>query len=159
MRLEVLYLEDNEGDAFLLRHAFEESRLDVQLKHFGRAAQALVELYAHGADLVVLDLLLPSDDRSVIVNELAASPRFRDIPVVVLTGWDVPAYELVPRAVRYDRKPPGFAGWMDLAQRYVAQFEPRAETRRVRWRGEYVRRAHIKDTRTRPDHSRPRTRA
>jgi CheY-like chemotaxis protein len=122
MGLHVLYLEDNEGDAFLLRHAFEESHLDVELKHFSRAAQALVELYAHGADLVVLDLVLPSDDRAVIVNELQASPRLQHIPVAVLTGSQLPSRDLVPCAGRHDRKPTTFTGWVRLAHGYGALF-------------------------------------
>ena len=130
MQLQVLYLEDNEGDAFLLRQAFEESRLDVELKHYSRAAQALVELYAHGSDLVVLDLLLPSDDRTVIVDELQASPRLQHIPVVVLTGSQLPSHELVPHASRHDRKPATFRGWVQLAVGYVAILGARAEGRR-----------------------------
>ena len=119
MSLTVLHLEDSESDALLLREAFAASGCDVELKQFNRAAQALVELYAHGADLVVLDLLLAGDDRGLIVNELEVSPRLRRIPVVVLTGSQLPAQELVPQAMRYDSKPPAFEGWMDLARGYA----------------------------------------
>ena len=118
MSLTVLHLEDSESDALLLREAFAAAGCDVELKQFNRAAQALVELYAHGADLVVLDLLLAGDDRGLIVNELEVSPRLRRIPVVVLTGSQLPA-QLVPQAVRYDGKPPTFEGWMDLARGYA----------------------------------------
>lgn len=132
MRFQVLYLEDNEGDAFLLRQAFEESHLDVELKHYSRAAQALVELYAHGADLVVLDLLLPSDDRNIIVEELQASSRLQHIPVVVLTGSQLPSRELVPHASRHDRKPGTFTGWVQLARGYVTTFGEPTEGARSR---------------------------
>jgi CheY-like chemotaxis protein len=136
MSLQVLYLEDNEGDAFLLRQAFEESRLDVELKHFSRAAQALVELYAHGTDLVVLDLLLPSDDRNVILEELRASSRLQHIPVVVLTGSQLPSRELVPHASRHDRKPGTFTGWVQLALGYVSAFGDPAAAARSRARAQ-----------------------
>jgi CheY-like chemotaxis protein len=138
MALKVLYVEDNEGDARLLREAFAASGHDVELKHFTRAALALVELYAHGAELVVLDLLLAGDDRGLIVHELEASPRLRHIPVIVLTGSRLPAQELVPQAERYDSKPLTFEGWMNLACAYFerARAHRRASAgRRARGRG------------------------
>lgn len=122
MSLKVLYLEDNKGDALLLRWALEQAAADVELKHFARAAQAFSELYAHGADLIVLDLLLPGDDCASFAKELDASPRFRDIPLVVLTHTNLPARELVPHALKYDSKPNTLEGWSNLGRGYVEQF-------------------------------------
>jgi len=80
----VLLVEDNPGDAELVRAALDEAERRVELDHVERLDQALVRLSARGADAVLLDLSLPD------ANGLEGVERIRvahsDLPIVVLTG-------------------------------------------------------------------------
>jgi signal transduction histidine kinase len=82
--LRVLLVEDNPGDADLVREALAGDGARWQVDHVARLADCLARLDASGADVVVLDLTLPDASGLKGVEELA---RLRpDVPVVVLTG-------------------------------------------------------------------------
>jgi CheY-like chemotaxis protein len=89
--INVLLVEDDEGDAVLTREAFQEylhNRLDV----VNDGDQALAYLRrkppycdAPTPDLVLLDLNLPGRDGREVLSEIKSDETLRHIPVVVLT--------------------------------------------------------------------------
>jgi CheY-like chemotaxis protein len=89
--INVLLVEDDEGDAVLTREAFQEylhDRLDVVID----GDQALAYLRrkppycdAPTPDLVLLDLNLPGRDGREVLSEIKSDETLRHIPVVVLT--------------------------------------------------------------------------
>jgi CheY-like chemotaxis protein len=89
--INVLLVEDDEGDVVLTREAFEEylqNRLDV----VGDGAEAMAFLRREGKygeaptpDLVLLDLNLPGRDGREILAEIKSDDDLAHIPVVVLT--------------------------------------------------------------------------
>jgi CheY-like chemotaxis protein len=89
--INVLLVEDDEGDAVLTREAFQEylhNRLDV----VNDGNQALAYLRreppyrdALTPDLVLLDLNLPGRDGREVLSEIKSDDALRHIPVVVLT--------------------------------------------------------------------------
>jgi diguanylate cyclase (GGDEF)-like protein/PAS domain S-box-containing protein len=84
----VLLIEDNRGDARLLREMFNEpgSPEDVVLTHVGSMSEAEQHLEKNSVDIVLLDLGLPDAQGLVAVQRAhAAAPR---VPLVVLTGTD-----------------------------------------------------------------------
>jgi diguanylate cyclase (GGDEF)-like protein/PAS domain S-box-containing protein len=84
----VLLIEDNRGDARLLREMFSEpgSPQDIQLTHVESMRGAEQYLALHTVDVVLLDLGLPDAQGLEAVRRAhAAAPR---IPLVVLTGLD-----------------------------------------------------------------------
>jgi CheY-like chemotaxis protein len=89
--INVLLVEDDEGDVVLTREAFEEylnNRLDVVGD--GNAALAFLRregkyAEAPSPDLVLLDLNLPGRDGREILAEIKSDDRLSHIPVVVLT--------------------------------------------------------------------------
>jgi signal transduction histidine kinase len=85
--LRILLVEDNPGDARLIREALRDAgSLDFELKHADRLAAALPLLAAHEADVALLDLSLPdAHGLETVTRALAAAP---DVPIVVLTGLD-----------------------------------------------------------------------
>jgi diguanylate cyclase (GGDEF)-like protein/PAS domain S-box-containing protein len=83
----VLLIEDNPGDARLLREMFnEQDATDTELIHVGSMADAESYLAAHWVDIVLLDLGLP-DARGLETVRRArrAAPH---AALVVLTGLD-----------------------------------------------------------------------
>jgi diguanylate cyclase (GGDEF)-like protein/PAS domain S-box-containing protein len=83
----VLLVEDNPGDAHLLRRMFrEEGFHGMELIHVERMSEAEACLSAAAVDLVLLDLGLPdAHGLEALRRARAASPR---IPLVVLSGLD-----------------------------------------------------------------------
>ncbi|MEJ7604845.1 MAG: PAS domain S-box protein [Bryobacteraceae bacterium] len=96
-RISVLLVEDNPGDARLLREAVREAEgSQIQLTHVDTLAKALAKLQSDRFDVVMLDLSLPdADGLATLTRTHAQAPS---IPIVVITGLDDEA--LAIRALR-----------------------------------------------------------
>jgi diguanylate cyclase (GGDEF)-like protein/PAS domain S-box-containing protein len=83
----LLLVEDNEGDARLLREMLNEPSLNgAEVSHVTTMSDAESHLGTHAVDIIVLDLGLPdAHGLEAIRRAHAAAPR---IPLVVLTGLD-----------------------------------------------------------------------
>lgn len=82
----VLLVEDDPGDAVLLRAALRSSRWDFDVVHVTRLEAALAALGADDHDAVLLDLGLP--DSNGLVTLAAVQKAAPGLPVLVLTGLD-----------------------------------------------------------------------
>ncbi|NUW35282.1 response regulator [Nonomuraea sp. SMC257] len=90
--IEVLLVEDDQGDILLTREAFEFNKLRNRLHVVNDGEQAMAflrreESYgdAPRPDLVLLDLNLPRMDGMEVLREVKDDPDLRTIPVVILT--------------------------------------------------------------------------
>jgi CheY-like chemotaxis protein len=90
--VDVLLVEDDPGDALIVREAFEHYKIRNALHVVTDGEQAL--RYVRQADefagaprpgLIMLDLNLPRRDGLEVLAELKADPALRVIPVVILT--------------------------------------------------------------------------
>lgn len=83
----VLLVEDNPGDARLLREMFNEHDMhDSELTHVACMSEAEKYLSEHAVDLILLDLGLPdAQGLEAVQRAHAAAPA---VPLVVLTGLD-----------------------------------------------------------------------
>src|ERR1700726_398205 len=85
--LKVLLVEDNAGDARLLREMFTTERPgSIELTHLMRMSEALVHLAEGGVDIVLLDMGLPDGHGLDTVRRARAVAP--DVPLIVLTGLD-----------------------------------------------------------------------
>jgi signal transduction histidine kinase len=85
--LQVLLVEDNSGDALLLREMFRKERPgSFQLTHVLSLGEALVRLAKGGIDIVLLDLGLPDGHGLETVRRARAIAP--GVPLIVLTGLD-----------------------------------------------------------------------
>ncbi len=86
-KLTILLIEDNPGDARLIREMLGETKgAPFELVHADRLAAGLARLAAGGFNVILLDLSLPDSngpDTLIRVHTHAA-----DAPIVVLTGLD-----------------------------------------------------------------------
>jgi signal transduction histidine kinase len=85
--LQVLVVEDNAGDARLLREMFSKEKPgSFELTHLLRMSEAVIHLAKGGVDIVLLDMGLPDGHGLDTVRRAhSAAPG---VPLIVLTGLD-----------------------------------------------------------------------
>jgi two-component system response regulator len=118
--MEVLLVEDDEGDVLMTREALAEGRIVNRLSVAGDGVEALEYLRRDGRhtdavrpDLILLDLNLPKRDGRQVLSEIKGDPELRRIPVVVLTtseaeedvlrSYDLHANAYVTKPVDFDQ--------------------------------------------------------
>ncbi|MEW9553537.1 response regulator [Nonomuraea sp. NPDC050783] len=90
--IEVLLVEDDQGDILLTREAFDLNKVSNRLHVVNDGEQAMAFLRREGGyagvprpDLVLLDLNLPRMSGMEVLSEVKADAALRAIPVVILT--------------------------------------------------------------------------
>ena len=85
--LQILLVEDNAGDARLLREVFSKEKPDsFDVTHLLRMSEAVIHLAKGGVDIILLDMGLPDGHGLDTVRRAhAAAPG---VPVIGLTGLD-----------------------------------------------------------------------
>ena len=90
--IDILLVEDNEGDARLAKEAMRDSKIRNTLHHVGDGEEAMEFLYQKGKhadaprpDLILLDLNLPRKDGRAVLEEVKTDENLKRIPVVILT--------------------------------------------------------------------------
>ena len=91
--IEILLVEDNEGDVFLTKKAFEKAKItnNIHVAPDGEIALEMLKKegeYAESTrpDIVLLDINLPKKDGKQVLAEMKSDENLRRIPVVVLTS-------------------------------------------------------------------------
>lgn len=94
--VEILLLEDEPSDAYLVKMALKEGKILAHLHHVEDGREGLdflnkTEKYADvpRPDLILLDLNMPRMNGCEFLVAIKADERFKGIPVVVLTTSDV----------------------------------------------------------------------
>jgi chemotaxis family two-component system response regulator Rcp1 len=90
--IDILLVEDNEGDARLAKEAMRDSKIRNTLHHVTDGEEAMAFLRKEGKysklprpDLILLDLNLPKKDGRQVLAEIKGDESLRRIPVVILT--------------------------------------------------------------------------
>jgi two-component system chemotaxis response regulator CheY len=106
----VFVVEDDPGIRRLLRVYLQRMSLEVEEAATGRAALSLLE--RHEPSLVCLDLILPELSGYEICEKIRASPRLREVPVLVVSARataperafaeEVGASAFLPKPVRWN---------------------------------------------------------
>lgn len=120
----ILLVEDNPMDVDLTKRAFARHKLanPVEVARDGEEALAYFSRWEAGEPLpvvILLDLKLPKVDGLEVLRRLKSHPRFRTIPVVVLTtsteDHDIQtAYQLSVNS--YIVKPVDFDKFVEVAE-------------------------------------------
>jgi len=123
-RFHILVVEDNEADVYLLRKAFEHAGLDTDLTVIDDGAEALAYVrgdgqhrYARRPHVALLDLNLPKNEGTDVLEALRANANLSSIPVIVLTSSASPADRLRLEHLRVDRfvtKPPDLEEFLKI---------------------------------------------
>lgn len=93
--ISILMAEDDPDDRLFCREALEEARLTNKVQYVEDGQEMMDYLNHRGAyrdpqtaplpGLILLDLNMPRKDGREVLQEIKSDPRFRSIPVVVLT--------------------------------------------------------------------------
>lgn len=122
--IEILLVEDNEGDAHLAREAMRGSKLHNAIHHVWDREEAMDFLrrsrkhsHAPRPDLILLDLNLPRMDGREVLSEIKTDEVLRRIPVVIATTSSADAdilrsYDLYANC--YITKPVSLTGYISV---------------------------------------------
>jgi CheY-like chemotaxis protein len=88
----ILLVEDNEGDTILTIDAFEECKIKSELNVVRNGQEALDFLYQRGSfleakrpDLILLDINLPIYKGPEVLKKIKTDDELKKIPVIILT--------------------------------------------------------------------------
>lgn len=118
--IEVLLVEDDEGDVLMTREALAEGKVLNRLNVVNDGVEAVEYLRQEGVysdasrpDLILLDLNLPKKDGRQVLEEVKEDENLRRIPVIVLTtsaadedilrSYNLHANAYVTKPVDFDR--------------------------------------------------------
>ena len=83
---QVLLIEDNPGDADLVRLRLIEGQSPVKVNCVNRLSDGLASLTAETPSVILLDLNLPKLSGLEVLRRMREDARTRHLPVVVLTA-------------------------------------------------------------------------
>jgi len=90
--IEILIVEDNKGDALLIKEVFYENKIFNSLHFVNDGIEAMDFLHERGVykgrtlpDLIILDLNLPRKDGREVLAEIKSDEKLKHIPVVIMT--------------------------------------------------------------------------
>ncbi len=91
--IEILYIEDNPGDALLMKEIFKTSRFPIHLQVARDGEQALGMLRSgnlfaskSAPDIILLDLNLPGMTGHEVLAEIRKNENFKEIPVLIMSS-------------------------------------------------------------------------
>lgn len=125
--VEILLVEDNQGDIDLTVEALEESKVKNNLHVVTDGQQALDFVYKKGEyatkpkpDLILLDLNIPKKNGVEVLQQIKEDKDLRRIPVIVLTSSKdeqdiLDTYNLHANA--FVQKPLDFNAFMEIVQK------------------------------------------
>jgi len=107
--VELLLVEDNDGDVLLTRETLRGAKITNTLTVASDGEEALGRLKGWAPfegclrpDVILLDLNLPRMDGRELLKTIRADPELRAIPVIVLTGSDSDVEMLAVRRLQAD---------------------------------------------------------
>lgn len=80
----VLYVEDDDNNAFMLTQRM--ARRGIEVRHVESGEKALLSAVWNPPDAVLLDINLPGIDGLTVLRQLRANPLTRGLPVIVVSA-------------------------------------------------------------------------
>lgn len=86
--LQIVLVEDNDADAFLIREALRQCGVEFELEHMNNGDRAL-DYLCHASpapNLLLLDLHLPGTDGPEILRAICHESHLASMPVIIISG-------------------------------------------------------------------------
>jgi CheY-like chemotaxis protein len=119
----ILVADDDEDFLSAMRAVLEFGGFRVDTAEDGE--KALKEIKRHGYDLLILDVVMPRIDGVKLFQMVKKSKRYRDIPVLFVSGYPVMneleerKREIVKKAEAYIQKPFKTKEFLEMARRLL----------------------------------------
>ncbi|HEY3250792.1 MAG TPA: response regulator [Ignavibacteria bacterium] len=91
--MQILLVEDNEGDVRLIKEAFNETNIEKTFSVAKDGEDALNYLYKRGQyaecirpDIIFLDINLPKKNGFEVLDQIKRDPDLKTIPVIMLSS-------------------------------------------------------------------------
>jgi len=112
MSSQIVLIEDNPADVFLIQKALKENGIDYSLAQFRVGADAVRELCSADnpvPDMILLDLNTPRTDGFEALRTLKETPRLSGVPIAILTSSRArqDKHRAMLLGARYIEKPSG----------------------------------------------------
>ncbi len=124
MLREILYLEDNPGEAFLLREAVRKLNENIRLVTAGDGEEALAHLLSGREQpcVIVLDLDVPKIDGRQVLKAVKSHHQLKTVPTVVFAETvarkEIQLTEYAPDL--FLSKPMDLDGYLVVAEKIIA---------------------------------------
>ena len=82
----ILVIEDSENHRAEIRQAIDDSRLFDRVLEAADGIRGLKLLMSESVDVVLCDLEMPGLDGEKVMRVKNSSPRYTNVPLIVLTG-------------------------------------------------------------------------
>src|SRR3977135_700378 len=112
---QIVLIEDNPADVFLVELALQESGIPYEMTKFRSGEEALralcppegTETSAFVPDAILLDLNTPKSDGFEVLIQLTQIPRFARVPIAIITSSQAPSdkHRTSIQGTRYIQKP------------------------------------------------------
>jgi CheY-like chemotaxis protein len=91
---QIVLIEDNSADVFLVDMALKQSGIPYELTRFKNGQEALASLCAPAGaarnafhpDVILLDLNTPRTDGFAVLDKLREDPYLSDVPIAIITS-------------------------------------------------------------------------
>ena len=123
---QIVLVEDNPGDVFLIDMALTEISIPFKLTQFNNGLDALKALSEDNRfipDAILLDLNTPKSDGFEVLIQLRNSPRFSKVPIAILTSSQARSdkYRADLQKVRFIQKPSRLADFLSTVGQAVKE--------------------------------------
>jgi len=92
MRKKVMVIDDDKNAVKFLSVLLSENGYEPIVAHDGK--EGLEKIEEHGADLIVLDVMMPKKTGFVLFKQLKMRDEYKDIPILMLTAVAASLMEL-----------------------------------------------------------------
>ncbi|RJP75503.1 MAG: response regulator [Desulfobacteraceae bacterium] len=83
----IIIVDDSSTARMFIKRCFEISGCqDVEFLEAGNGLQALEQIKKVPVDLIVSDLHMPEMDGTALLKRIKSSPRFHEIPVIIISS-------------------------------------------------------------------------
>ena len=128
--LDILIVEDNPADRYLIEEAVQNEDPTCRMQAIGDGDSAIAYLSRHRPDIVVLDLNIPRRDGIEVLKFIRGQSRLAGVVVVIFSSSPKDAIERqAPQADAHVQKPFDLDVFMKIGERVMKCFWHAQESR------------------------------
>jgi CheY-like chemotaxis protein len=125
-RIDVLIVEDNQADSYLIREAMHAAEPSCDTTTIADGESAIDHLSRHRPDIVVLDLNIPRRDGVEVLHFIRAQEKLNGVVVVIFSSSPQDAIQRkAPQADAHIQKPFDLEVFLQVGVRIMACFRHR----------------------------------